>query len=107
MAKVKKANRVLTVDESVVESYLKDGYDQIDEKGEVVKRATGGRTVSLAEHNKVLDELEGLKKQIELSKLGVDELKTKLDETKIAYTANDSKEALITKLIKKLLEGSK
>lgn len=61
MAKVKKLNRVLTVEDSVVPSYLKAGYDEIDEKGEVVKRATGGRTVSIAEYNKVLDELDGLK----------------------------------------------
>ncbi|UYG93191.1 hypothetical protein [Cytobacillus firmus] len=61
MAKVKKLNRVLTVEDSAVPSYLKAGYDEIDEKGEVVKRATGGRTVSIAEYNKVLDEVESLK----------------------------------------------
>lgn len=61
MAKVKKANRVLTVDESVVPSYLKDGYDQVDDKGKVIKRATGGRTVSISEYNTVAKELEELK----------------------------------------------
>lgn len=61
--KVKRRNRVLIVEKFEVESYLKQGYDEVDAvTGEVIKRATGGRTISLAEHNKVLDELEQLKK---------------------------------------------
>lgn len=31
MAKVKKLNRVLTVSDEAVDSYLKRGYDQIDD----------------------------------------------------------------------------
>lgn len=61
MPHVKRANRVLTVSDEVVSSYLKDGYDEIDDQGEVIKRATGGRTVTLAEHNKVLEAIEDLK----------------------------------------------
>ncbi len=62
MVKVKNGNKILRVDERNVDSYLKRGFDQIDDKGKVVKRATGGRSVSLATYNQVLDELEKLKK---------------------------------------------
>lgn len=60
--KVRKKNKIKVVNQNRVAAHLKQGYDQIDENGEIVKRATGGRTVSLAEYNKVLDELEELKK---------------------------------------------
>lgn len=59
--KMKKTNRVLYVNKGQVDSYLKQGYDQISEDGDVIKRATGGRTISIAEHNKVLDELDKVK----------------------------------------------
>lgn len=101
--KVRKENRVLHVPEGRVDKFLKQGYDQIDQAGKVVKRATGGRMVTLQEFNKLVDENERLKKQIELSKLSGDELKAKLDEKKIAYATNDSKESLISKII----EGDK
>jgi hypothetical protein len=68
MAKVKKGNRVLTVMEQAVPSYLKQGYDEIDDKGEVVQRATGGRFVPIGEHNKALDEIERLKAELEEAK---------------------------------------
>ncbi|PCK17725.1 hypothetical protein CEY02_19560 [Bacillus pumilus] len=64
MAKVKKHNRVLKVADAAVSGYLKRGYDQVDENGKVVRRATGGRTVALLEHNKALDEIESLKAQL-------------------------------------------
>jgi len=65
MAKVKKANRILTVSETEVNKYLQQGYDQIDDKGKVIKRATGGRMVPIAEYNRVLDENEKLKAELE------------------------------------------
>lgn len=36
MATVKKANRLLTIKDEEVESYLGMGYDQIDDQGEVI-----------------------------------------------------------------------
>jgi len=65
MAKVKKANRILTVSETEVNKYLQQGYDQIDDKGKVIKRATGGRMVPIAEYNRVLVENEKLKAELE------------------------------------------
>lgn len=67
VVKVRKQNRILEIPESRLNDYLQQGYDQIDEKGKVIKRATGGRTVSVAEYNKVVEELE--KAKAELAKL--------------------------------------
>ena len=59
--KIRKKNRILHVEKGRLNGFLIQGYDQIDEQGNVVVRATGGRTVSLPEHNKVLEELQSLK----------------------------------------------
>ncbi len=69
MAKVRRDNRILTVSETEVNKYLQQGYDQIDDKGKVIKRATGGRTVPIAEYNRVLEENEKLKAEIEELKM--------------------------------------
>ena len=68
MAQVKKKNRVLTVSAEEVPRFLKRGYDQVDEKGKVIQRATGGRMVPLHEHNKALQEIERLKKELQTAK---------------------------------------
>lgn len=61
MARVKRGNRTLRIHDAAVSNYLKQGYDQIDDTGKVLKKATGGRMVTLPEHNKALDEVEKLK----------------------------------------------
>lgn len=61
--KIRKKNRIKLVSADRVEAFLKQGYDQIDEAGNIERRATGGRTISIAEHNKALDELEKQKKE--------------------------------------------
>lgn len=50
---LRKGNRVLTVAEELANGYLARGYDQIDKNGKVVKEATGGKKVSVAEYNKL------------------------------------------------------
>lgn len=62
--KVRKKNRILHVESDRLAGFLNQGYDQIDEDGNVVKRATGGRTVSLPEFNKVVDENDKLKSKV-------------------------------------------
>lgn len=61
MPKIKKGNRILDVEASRVESYLKQGYDQINASGDIIKPATGGKVVPVGEYNKLREELEGLK----------------------------------------------
>jgi hypothetical protein len=67
VVKVRKQNRILDVPASRLDAFLQQGYDQIDEEGKVIRRATGGRTISVAEYNKVVEELE--KAKAELAKL--------------------------------------
>ena len=76
MTRVKKNNRIVDVDRLYVDSYLKEGYDQIDTQGNIIKRATGGKIVSIQEHNRVLDELSKLKKS---KILNIKESSTKLE----------------------------
>jgi hypothetical protein len=59
---LRKANRVITVAEELADGYLVRGYDQIDKNGKVVKEATGGKTVSVAEHNKLKAQLREAEK---------------------------------------------
>lgn len=90
---VRKNNKVLNIEDTRLESYLLQGYDQIDKSGNIVAKATGGRMVSLAEHNKVLDELEALKK----SPADTDKLQNEIEELK---KENSSLKSKITKLEK-------
>lgn len=81
MPKVKKSNRIITVEKSRVDGYLSRGYDQVNEEGEIIKRATGGKTISLGEHNKALDEKAQLEKEVEELKGEIK--KVKAENTKL------------------------
>ena len=62
--KVRKENRVLTVDEADKAFYLSEGYDVVEAKnGEYVvsEKATGGRTYTIAEYSKLEAENAELK----------------------------------------------
>ena len=62
--KVRKENRILTVDEADKAFYLSEGYDVVEAKnGEYVvsEKATGGRTYSIAEYSKLEAENAELK----------------------------------------------
>lgn len=63
MALVRKKNRVLTINDNAVESYLRRGYDQINETGEVVKQATAGKVITVEQYNKLAEELDNVKKE--------------------------------------------
>ncbi|WP_017728501.1 hypothetical protein [Halalkalibacterium ligniniphilum] len=76
MPKVKKGNRILNVDKDRVESYLKQGYDEIDESGKVVKHATGGKSVPVGEYNKLLEKLA------EFESANTEELKNEIADLK-------------------------
>lgn len=62
--KVQRLNKVLHIEKDFLPSYLNDGFDHITEEGKVIKRATGGRNVTLGEYNKALDKIEELKKEL-------------------------------------------
>lgn len=115
--KVRKENRILTVDETDKVFYLGEGYDvvELDEKSKtykVVEAATGGRTYSVAEYNALKAENDALvakvadlTAQLEAVKstdMSRDEIKAALTEKGVDFKGNASKEDL-----KKLLEDSK
>ena len=91
--KMHKGNRIIHVEEGRVNSFLAQGYDQVNEKGEIVKRATGGRTVNIAEYNAVVEELEKLKAG------GVNELKAEIEALK---KENATLKGKVTKLEKEV-----
>jgi len=64
VVKIRKGNRILNVEEGRLSSFLNQGYDRIDDNGTVIKRATGGRNVTVAELNEVIAEKEVLEKQL-------------------------------------------
>lgn len=61
MAKMQKSNRIVQVADHEVNGYLARGYNQIDDNGDILKSATGGGSVSIEEHKRVLDELDKLR----------------------------------------------
>ncbi|WP_163255757.1 hypothetical protein [Bacillus tropicus] len=62
--KVKRLNKVLNIDKDFLPSYLNDGFDQINDEGKIIKRATGGRNISVQEYNQALDKIDELEEVI-------------------------------------------
>ncbi|HDR7242599.1 TPA: hypothetical protein QCW90_003290 [Bacillus mobilis] len=62
--KVKRLNKVLNIDKDFLTSYLNDGFDQINDEGKIIKRATGGRNISVQEYNQALDKIDELEAEI-------------------------------------------
>lgn len=82
--KVRKENRVLTVDEADKAFYLSEGYDVVEvENGEYVisEKATGGRTFTIAEYSKLESEIDALKAENTSLKANIKKLKTEKDKT--------------------------
>ncbi|HFK1685274.1 TPA: hypothetical protein ACGXND_005241 [Bacillus tropicus] len=61
--KVKRLNKVLNIDKDFLPSYLNDGFDQINDEGKIIKRATGGRNISVQEYNQALDKIDALEEE--------------------------------------------
>ena len=81
--KVRKENRVLTVDEADKAFYLSEGYDVVEVKnGEYVisEKATGGRTFTIAEYSKLEAENDALKAENSSLKAGIKKLKSEKAE---------------------------
>ncbi len=67
--KAKNANRILTIDAPDKEFYKAQGYDivELDKAGrsyKVIESATGGKTFTVGQYNKLLEENKALKKRI-------------------------------------------
>lgn len=89
---VQKMNRVITVDVNMVDQYLREGYDQVED-GKIVKHATGGKDVSLAEYNKLLVKIKELEENSSQSQVA--DLK---EEIKVLEAENDRLDKLVKQL---------
>jgi len=91
MPKVKKDNKIYNVADASVNGYLKRGFDLIGDKGEIIKPATGGKTVNLQQFNEVSAENQSLKAEIETLKgqspSEVESLKAEFDTLQEAHQA--------------------
>lgn len=61
--KVKKANKVLQINGTELEYYLKNGWSQIDDSGKVLKEQKA--TYTAAEYNKLAAENKALRARIQ------------------------------------------
>lgn len=73
--KVQRLNKVLHIEKDFLPTYLNDGYDQISEEGKIIKRATGGRNITVQEHNAALDRIEELEEKLSKAEAEVKKLK--------------------------------
>lgn len=92
--KLQKGNRILVVSEDRKNAFLKRGYNVVDKKGKVVEHATGGATVEIAKYNKVVKELEELKKadngkDLEEAKKEISKLKS--ENTRLKKQVDEAK----------------
>lgn len=90
----KKLNRVYNINEQEKDAYLKRGFDIVNEKGEVIE-ASPDKTITYAEHNKIVAELKAeLEKANDVPK-NAKELKAVNEElTKANEELTAAKEAL-------------
>lgn len=61
--KVRRANKILRIDESNKKTYLDLGYDIIDAKGNVIEH--NKKNVTMAEYEKLIAENKALKAELE------------------------------------------
>lgn len=82
MLRVKKGNKVYQISEADEKSYLAQGYDTIDEKGNITKHAANS-TVPYSVYAKVVKELDELKAAVEkdTDKKGTKQSKEKADKS--------------------------
>ena len=74
---VKRKNEVLRVRADSVESYLKNGYDLLDDSGKKVVKEGVRQTYTAAEYNSVVKENTHLREQLSELQRKYDELSSK------------------------------
>lgn len=63
MMKAVKENKMYAIDERMKESYLAQGYDILDEKGDVIERSHQAK-VPYKEYARVVNELAAMKEEL-------------------------------------------
>lgn len=82
--KIRKGNKVRYIEAGRLEAFLRQGFEQIDEEtGEVIRRATGGSVVPIAQYNQLLDVVEELKEENKALKEELAKSGKKVDKQKV------------------------
>lgn len=105
--KATKGNKVYLIDENQKDSYKKQGFDIIDDAGNVISYGAG-KTVSYDKYSKLKKENENLKARMsklekanedyKLSAMTVDQLKAYATERKINLDDATTKDAILEKI---------
>lgn len=92
-----KANREYTITEAEKDFYQKQGFDIINDDGNVIQYGAG-KSVPYEQYKKVVDELEALKngtKHKELEDMTLPELKDVAKAYEVEYNSKTNKQELI------------
>lgn len=99
--KAVKANKEYTIAEQEQKRYIADGYDIVDDKGNIIAYGRG-KTVSYEKYKKVLDELNALKAEktetVDLTAMTVEELIAYAKDNNIDIGQASTQEGILKKI---------
>lgn len=93
-----KANKEYAISESEKKRYIEDGYDIVDDKGNIIAYGRG-KTVPYEKYKKVLDELNALKAEtVDLTAMTVEELIAYAKDNNIDIGQASTQEGILKKI---------
>ena len=96
--KAVKANKEYTIAEQEQKRYIADGYDIVDDKGNIIAYGRG-KTVPYEKYKKVLDELNALKAEtVDLTAMTVEELIAYAKDNNIDIGQASTQEGILKKI---------
>ena len=99
--KAVKANKEYTIAEQEQKRYIADGYDIVDDKGNIIAYGRG-KTVPYEKYKKVLDELNALKAEkaetVDLTAMTVEELIAYAKDKNIDIGQASTQEGILKKI---------
>ena len=99
--KAVKANKEYTIAEQEQKRYIADGYDIVDDKGNIIAYGRG-KTVPYEKYKKVLDELNALKAEkaetVDLTAMTVEELIANAKDNNIDIGQASTQEGILKKI---------
>ena len=99
--KAVRANKEYTIAEQEQKRYIADGYDIVDDKGNIIAYGRG-KTVPYEKYKKVLDELNALKAEkaetVDLTAMTVEELIAYAKDNNIDIGQSSTQEGILKKI---------
>lgn len=96
--KAVRANKEYTIAEQEQKRYIADGYDIVDDKGNIIAYGRG-KTVPYEKYKKVLDELNALKAEtVDLTAMTVEELIAYAKDNNIDIGQASTQEGILKKI---------